>query len=82
MCTHLTCFFLSGIGYNSMVWCPKNLWSEISTEVVKVIIKGTGAETLPNEILQRELKNRSIILVTIVLTFQLLNQKGNGMFMQ
>ena len=61
---------------------PKNLWSEISTEVVKVIIKGTGAETLPNEILQRELKNRSIILVTIVLTFQLLNQKGNGMFMQ
>ena len=41
---------------------PKNLWSEISTEVVKVIIKGTGAETLPNEILQRELKNRSIIL--------------------
>ena len=41
---------------------PKNLWSEISTEVVKVIIKGTGAETLPNKILQRELKNRSIIL--------------------
>ena len=41
---------------------PKNLWSEISTEVVKVIIKGTGAEKLPNEILQRELKNRSIIL--------------------
>ena len=41
---------------------PKNLWSEISTEFVKVIIKGTCAEKLQNEILQRESKNISIIL--------------------
>ena len=41
---------------------PKNLWSEMSTEFVKVIIKGTCAEKLQNEILQRESKNISIIL--------------------
>ena len=40
----------------------KDLWSETSSEVVKVIIKETGAERLPNEILQREMMNRSIIL--------------------
>ena len=52
--------FNNTCSFNGLV--PKNLWSEISTEVVKVIIKGTGAERLPNEILQRELKNRAIIL--------------------
>ena len=41
---------------------PKNLWSDVSTDVVKVIIKGTGAERLPNEILHRELKKGRIII--------------------
>ena len=41
---------------------PKNLWSDVSTDVVKVIIKGTGAERLPNEILHRELKKGLIII--------------------
>ena len=41
---------------------PKDFWSEISYTVVKVIIKETGAERLPNEMLQREMMNRSIIL--------------------
>ena len=50
---------------------PENIWSETSTEVVKVI----GAETLPNEILQRELKNKSIIVDDNAINISIIESK-------
>ena len=41
---------------------PKNIWSDVSIDVVKVIINGVGAKQLPNEVLQKKLKDESIII--------------------